>query len=339
MTQTVPIQNSTKRHIAGVLEQAGMLIVLVALVVGCSFTVQGFFNATNLDALLQAVATVGMISCTMLFCLASGNFDLSVGTIVPAAGVTAAVVINHTGSITLGILAGLGMGAAVGLINGVVVAKAKINPLITTLATMQIVKGFGFLVAGAEGSAVGISKASFYKLGLWAWPVVRDPTGKVIFQITSQVWICLACFAIFGFLLQRTIFGRNTLAIGGNEEAARLAGIRVDAIKIVIFVLQGIVSALAGIIVASKLTMGDPKGEEGLELRVISACVLGGVSLTGGVGKMSFVIAGVFIMGVVQNAMSLMVISPFWQYVVSGTILLLAVLFDRVKQMHSGTAI
>ncbi len=333
MTQTL-LPLSTSKRLANVLEQAGMLIVLVALVVFCSATVKNFFNPTNLDALLQAVATVGMISCTMLFCLASGNFDLSVGTIVPCAGVVAAVVINSTGSITLGILAGLGFGAIVGLVNGVVVAKCKINPLITTLATMQIVKGLGFILAGKDGSSVGIMQPIFYKLGEWAFPVFKHG-DKVIFQMTSQVWICLACFAIFGFLLQRTIFGRNTLAIGGNEEAARLAGIRVDSIKILIFVLQGAIAALAGIIIASKETMGDPKGEEGLELRVISACVLGGVSLTGGVGKMSFVIAGVFIMGVVQNAMNLMVISPFYQYVVSGSILLAAVLFDRFKQRRS----
>jgi L-arabinose transport system permease protein len=339
-----------KARAGTVMEDAGMLLVLAALVIGCSIFVPNFFNFTNLDSLLVAVSTVGMISCTMLFCLASGNFDLSVGTLVPCAGVMTAVVINKTTSLPpaislgLGIGAGLLIGALVGLLNGVVVAKLKINPLITTLATMQIVKGLGFIIS--DGKSVGIASTTFGRLGNAAFPVFKEINGhilmqnpfgealrgKVIFQITSQVWICIACFLVFGFLLRRTTFGRNTLAIGGNEEAARLAGIRVDWIKIVIFTVQGMISALAGVILASRLTSGQPKSSEGLELQVISACVLGGVSLTGGVGRMSFVIAGVFIMGVVQNAMNLLEIDPFWQYVVSGTILLIAVMLDRLKQ-------
>jgi L-arabinose transport system permease protein len=326
------------------LEQAGMLLVLLLLVIFCSLTVPGFFGLRNLDSLLLAVSTVGMISCTMLFCLASGNFDLSVGTLVPCAGVVTAVVINKfafygsagasgTGNwwcIPVGIAAGLGTGALVGLVNGLVVAKAKINPLITTLATYQIVKGLAFIVSG--GRSVGIVQEGFFALGNAAFPVVRDAHGGLIFQVTTPVWICLACFLLFGFLLQRTTFGRNTLAIGGNEEAARLSGISVDRIKIIIFVMQGIVAALAGIVLASRLTSGQPNSSQGLELQVISACVLGGVSLTGGVGKMSFVIAGVFIMGVVQNAMNLRNVDPFYQYVVSGAILLAAVMLDRLKQ-------
>ena len=133
-------------------------------------------------------------------------------------------------------------------------------------------------------------------------------------------------------LLSRTVFGRDTLAIGGNEEAARLAGIPVVRIKIAIFVLQGLVAAFAGIVLAARMTSGQPKVAEGFELVVISACVLGGVSLTGGVGSMGAVIAGVLIMGIVQNAMNLLNVEPFWQYVARGLILLGAVLFDRLRQ-------
>lgn len=356
MQQLIPAEASSskplKQQVAYWLEQAGMLLVLFVLVVFCAITVPNFASVQNLDSLLLAVSTVGMISCTMLFCLASGNFDLSVGTMVPCAGVMAAVVMRETSnlppllSMALGIGAGLGIGAIFGFINGFVVAKLKINPLITTLATMQIIKGLALIIAG--GVSVGIVQESFAKLGNAAFPVFRELNGrtifqwpfsaavpgadKVVFQITSQAWICIACFLIFGFLLRRTTFGRNTLAIGGNEEAARLAGIPVDRIKIIIFVMQGVIAALAGVILASRLTSGQPKSSEGLELQVISACVLGGVSLTGGVGKMSFVIAGVFIMGVVQNAMSLKEIDPFWQYVVSGAILLAAVMLDKLKQ-------
>jgi L-arabinose transport system permease protein len=254
----------------------------------------------------------------MLFCLASGNFDLSVGSVVAAAGVIAAVVMNDTGSVTLGIAAALGSGLAVGVFNGLIVAKARINPLITTLATMEIVRGLAYIVS--DGKAVGVTRESFYGLG-----------NSALLRVPTPVWLCAACFVVFGFLLGRTTFGRNTLAVGGSEEAARLAGIRVDRVKITIFALQGVIAAFAGVVLASRMTSGQPMSSQGFELQVISACVLGGVSLTGGVGRMSFVIAGVLIMGTVQNSMNLLNVPPFYQYVARGAILLGAVLFDRMR--------
>jgi L-arabinose transport system permease protein len=329
------------------LEQGGMMVVLIGLVTFFSFTVDNFFGWKNLDALLQSVFVVGIISCTMLFCLASGNFDLSVGTIVPCAGVVTALVMERLAGLPapqgqdpvplvgpiaatiIGIASGLLVGGTVGLVNGLVVAKAKINPLITTLATMQIVKGLSYKIC--QGNPVPISNDAFNAIGRTAFPKFVDIDGFTLFQITLPVWICIACFLLFGFLLQWTTFGRNTLAIGGNEEAARLAGIKVDRAKIVIFAIQGVAAALAGILLAARSKSGQPKGPESLELQVISACVLGGVSLTGGVGKMSFVVAGVFIMGVVSNAMTLKHMEYYDQYIVSGGILLAAVLFDRYK--------
>lgn len=296
-----------------------MLVVLAILFAACVAFVPYFLSAANLKSMLLAVSIQGMVACTMLFCLASGNFDLSVGTLVPCAGVIAAIVTNKTGSYAAGLSAGLAFGMAVGLINGVVVALCRINPLITTLATMQIVYGINFVLS--RGELIGVLHPGFKVLG-----------GTSLLGLELPVWICLGFFAIFGFLLDRTTFGRNTLAIGGNEEAARLAGIAVARTKIVIFALQGIVAAFAGIVLASQFYGGEPKVAAGLELQVISACVLGGVSLSGGVGRMSFVIAGVMIMGIVENSMNLLHVDPYWQNVVRGSILLAAVLFDRFKQ-------
>ena len=309
-------------RLASFWEQVGMLAVLAILFIGCSVFVTNFFTWVNMQGLLLAVSTVGMVSCTMLFCLAAGDFDLSVSSVVACAGVIAAVVMRDTGSITLGIGAALGCGLMVGLANGVVVAKAKINALITTLATMQIVRGLAYIVSG--GKAVGVAREAFFVLG-----------NTSFLWLPTPVWLCLACFLLFGFLLDRTTFGRNTLAIGGNPEAARLAGIRVDRVKIAIFAMQGLVAAFAGIVLASRMTSGQPMSSQGFELEVISACVLGGVSLTGGVGRMSFVIAGVLIMGIVQNAMNLENVAPFYQYVARGAILLGAVLFDRFRQRRT----
>lgn len=303
-------------------QQAGMLPVLALLYGACALCVPHFASAANTEGLLLSVATVGMVSCTMLFCLASGNFDLSVGSVVACSGVVAAVVMQRSDSVLLGVLAGLGSGALVGATNGFVVARLSINPLITTLATMQIVRGLGYIAS--QGKAVAIAHEGFFELGNAEWLGLPVP-----------VWTCALLFLVFGVLLARTVFGRDTLAIGGNEEAARLAGIPVARTKIAIFVLQGLVAAFAGIVLAARMTSGQPMGSQGLELEVISACVLGGVSLTGGVGSMGAVIAGVGIMGIVQNAMNLLNVEPFWQYVARGLILLGAVLFDRLRQPRS----
>jgi L-arabinose transport system permease protein len=300
------------------LEQLGMLVMLAVLFICCAVFVENFFSAQNLKGLMLAVSTVGMVSCTMLFCLASGNFDLSVGTLVPCAGVIAALVTSKTGSYALGLSSGLAVGVLVGFLNGFIVAVCRINPLITTLAMMQIVKTVTFKVS--EGKAIGVANAAFFTLGQSSFLGIQTP-----------IWLCFACFCVFGFLLDRTTFGRNTLAIGGNEEASRLAGINVARTKIIIFSMQGLIAAFAGIVLAGRMASGQPKSSEGFELEVIAACVLGGVSLTGGIGRISFVVAGVLIMGIVQNAMNLLNVESFWQYGVRGAILLAAVLFDRLK--------
>lgn len=296
-----------------------MLAIFVILLAGASLWVPNFLSVVNLRGLALSVATVGIIACTMLFCLAAGDFDLSVGSVVAFAGVLAAVIINHTGSVALGIAAGILAGGIVGVINGTVIAALGINALITTLATMQIVRGFSFIAS--DGKAVGVGQSRFFALGISNFLGVPVP-----------VWIMAACFLVYGLLLNRTVFGRNTLAIGGNAEATRLAGIAVTRIKILIFTLQGLMAGFAGVILAARMTSGQPNTAQGLELQVISACVLGGVSLTGGVGTMTGVIVGVFIMGTVQNTMNLLNIAPFYQYVASGSILLAAVLFDRLRQ-------
>lgn len=299
-------------------EATGMLLVFVLLFGGCALFVPNFATWVNFKGLLLSVATVGLISCTMLFCLAAGDFDLSVGSVVAMSGVLAAVVMNKTGSVVLGVGSGVLAGGLVGLVNGFVIARLGINALITTLATMQIVRGLAYIIS--DGKAVGISNASFYKLGISSFAGVPAP-----------VWMMVLCFAVFGVLLNKTIFGRNTLAVGGNQEAARLAGIRVAPLKIVIFTLQGLVSGFAGVVLAARFTSGQPKTAEGLELQVISACVLGGVSLTGGTGTIVGVVVGVLIMGIVNNAMNLKNIDPFYQYIASGGILLAAVLVDRLR--------
>lgn len=330
---SAPSKSSPAAAAATLFERGGMTFVLVALALVCWATVRGFGTPENLMNLLLQISMVGTVATTMLFCLASGNFDLSVGTVIPAGGVLCALVLRDTGSLALALSSALAFGAVVGLVNGLVVARLRINPLITTLSTMMMVRGIAFVFA--DGKSIGIADEALLNLASWAFPVIHNAAGAVVFQITFPVWVCLGLFGVFGFVLQRTTFGRNTLAIGGNEEAARLAGINVTRVKVLIFTLQGAVAALAGILLAARLGIGDPKTAQGSELSIISACVLGGVSLSGGVGRMSHVVAGVFIMGIVENAMNLLNIDSFYQYIVRGAILLAAVMFDQLKQRRA----
>ena len=301
------------------INKSGIVMVFVILFVALSFTVPGFISSRNIQGLLLSVTLIGSISVTMMFVLALGEVDLSVASIVAFAGVVASTLITATHSVTLGIAGGVLAGGAVGLVNGVLIARWKINSLIVTLAMMEVVRGLAYITS--SGDAVMISEERFFDLG-----------GGSFLGISYPIWSNIVGFVLFGFLLKKTVFGKNVLAVGGNSEAALLAGLPVMRIKITVFVLQGLVTGFAGVMLASRMSLGDPKTSVGLELGVISACVLGGVSLTGGVATISGVLVGVLIMGSVQDAMSLMNVPTFYQYLIRGGILLLAVLFDQYRR-------
>ncbi len=295
-----------------------LILIFAVMFVTTSFTVDHFFSIDNMLGLALSISQIGMVACTMMFCLASRDFDLSIGSTVAFAGVLCAMVLNATNSTVLAILAAVAAGCVIGFVNGAVIAYLRINALITTLATMEIVRGLGFIVS--HGQAVGVSSDTFIALG-----------SLTLGGVSLPIWVTLACFIVFGVLLNQTVYGRNTLAIGGNPEASRLAGINVERTRVVIFLVQGAVTALAGVILASRITSGQPNAAEGFELNVISACVLGGVSLLGGRATISGVVIGVLIMGTVENVMNLLNIDAFYQYLVRGAILLAAVLLDQLK--------
>ena len=225
----------------------GMLLIFAVIFVCSCLFIPNFATVVNMKGLGLAISMSGIVACGMLFCLAAGEIDLSVASVIACAGVVTAVVINMTQSVSVGILAGLGLGIAVGLINGFVIAKLKINSLITTLATMQIARGLGYIIS--DGKAVGITKEEFFELGY-----------QDIFGVPLPIIFTIICIAIFGFLLSKTTYGRNTLAIGGNQEASRLAGINVDRTKLIIFVVSGFVSALAGVILAARIAPARSSG-------------------------------------------------------------------------------
>ncbi|MBI5708069.1 MAG: L-arabinose ABC transporter permease AraH [Armatimonadetes bacterium] len=299
-------------------DRAGIGLVLVGLLIYAA-TVPNFATATNLVySLGLSLTTTGIVACGMLFCLASGDFDLSVGSVAAFAGTLTAVLLakglGAVPSLFIALLASM----AIGAVNGAIIAVVGINALITTLATMQIVRGTAYLLN--DGNSLGIGDETVAKIG----------TGNLA-GIPMPIWILVLCLVVFGLLLHRTVFGRHTLAIGGNKEATFYAGVPLSRVKITIFALQALLAGLAGVVSSAQQQLGDPKSMMGLELRVISACVLGGVSLTGGLGSIFHVVVGVLIMGTVQNVMDLKSVPTFYQYLISGAILLAAVMLDRLK--------
>lgn len=313
-----PGRESFLRRLFLFLLEYNLVFLFLAIFVTLSFSVRYFFTVQNMLGLALSVSQIGMVACTMMFCLASRDFDLSVGSIVAFAGVLSAMVINVTDNLWAAVAAALLSGAIIGCVNGIIIAYLRINALITTLATMEMVRGLAFITS--HGQAVGVSNADFIFFA-----------GSSFLGISMPIWMTLACFVLFGFLLNSTIYGRNTLAIGGNPEAARLAGIHVERMRVVIFLVQGVIAGLAGVILASRITSGQPNSAQGFELNVISACVLGGVSLKGGSATISGVIVGVFILGTAENVMNLLNIDAFYQYLVRGAILLAAVVVDQQR--------
>ncbi|VXC41476.1 fused L-arabinose transporter subunits of ABC superfamily: membrane components [Burkholderia sp. 8Y] len=317
----IPQKNDKQKWWQQITEYS-LIVIFIVMFVTMSLTVDHFFSIENMLGLALSISQIGMVACTMMFCLASRDFDLSVGSTIAFAGVLCAMVLNATNNTFIAIIAAVAAGSVIGFVNGAVIAYLRINALITTLATMEIVRGLGFIVS--HGQAVGVSSDTFIEMG-----------SLTMLGISLPIWVTLACFIVFGVLLNQTVYGRNTLAIGGNPEASRLAGINVERTRVWIFLVQGAVTALAGVILASRITSGQPNAAEGFELNVISACVLGGVSLLGGRATISGVVIGVLIMGTVENVMNLMNIDAFYQYLVRGAILLAAVLLDQLKNRGS----
>lgn len=300
-------------------DRAGIFVVLVALLAGAAVFVPNFLSGTNLIySLGLSVTTTGIVACGMLFALAAGDFDLSVGSVAAFGGMVTAVLLSKGMGPVPAVLVSLLGGLVIGTINGFLIAVCGVNALIVTLATMQIVRGLAYILN--DGNSLGVSHPGFAYLGTGA------PLG-----VPMPLWILALCLVVFGLFLHRTVYGRNSLAIGGNREAAHLAGVPTRKVQITIFALMSMLAALAGIVSTAQQQLGDPKTFQGLELRVISACVLGGVSLTGGIGSIGHVVVGVLIMGTVQNVMDLKSVPTFYQYLVSGAILLAAVLLDRLK--------
>src|SRR5258705_6622491 len=299
-----------------VLKKYGIYAVLVVLVIFFAVTSENFFRSSNLLNVARQVSMLGIAAVGFAFVLLLGGIDLSIGSVVTMVNIVAAwLMVNaHMNPILASILA-LIMSAAIGFTNGWIIANIRMPPLIVTLAMMIIIEGLAYLIC--QG------------LPIYGFPKSYTVVGQgYIGPIPIPVIIMAVIMAIGSFILNKTYFGRYFYAVGGNEQAANLSGIKVKNVKYLVYTLSGFFAGIAGIVILSRTNSAQELSGKGLEFDVLTACVLGGVRVTGGFGKMSNGVAGVLILGVLSNGLVLLDVSQFVQMVIKGSVLMLAVAFD-----------
>lgn len=298
------------------------IIALLIMVVILSFTTNSFMVSTNLISVLRQVCVNCFIAFGITCVLISGGIDLSVGSVVAAAGVISVRMANAGMPVAVSVGVALLFGAALGLFNGYIISHTTLPPFIVTLSTQIIVRGISYLLTG--GLPAQCTNDAFNYLG----------TGMV-FGIPIPVILVILVLVILYFIINRTAFGRHIYATGGNREAAEYAGVNTKSVQMRVYMISGIVAALAGVVLAARLYSGQPSVGEGFERDAIAASVLGGTSFNGGIGTMGGTVVGVLIIGVLNNGMNLLKINSYWQYVVKGCVILGAVYIDFMKKRRS----
>lgn len=299
------------------ISQVFVYLILLFVIVFFSIMSQSFMTSRNILNICRQVSMIGICSVGMTMVLLTGGIDISVGSIIALSGVVAAKLIaENMWPIFPAMVVGVVIGVICGIISGVMVAKFDVPALIATLAMQSIARGIAFILT--QGIPV------------YGLPEQIRVLGQGYFlNIPIPVYIMVLMFFIGWWLLEQTTFGRHVYAIGGNEEVARLSGINVMMRKLQIYAFSGFFAGLSGIIMLSRVNSGQPNTSEGFEMDVITAAVLGGVSVAGGQGKIVNVIAGVLIMGMLGNGMTMMNLDEYWQWVTRGAVLLFAVAFDN----------
>jgi ribose transport system permease protein len=294
------------------------LLALILLIVVSALVSDRFLSLQNVSNVLIQTSIMAVVVIGMTLVIVGGGFDLSVGSVVALSGCVAAYVVRDVDT-TLGIAVGALIGTFVGVINGLIVTKLRVNPFIATLGTMVLVRGVVFLVT--DGKPVYDLPAGFIAIG-----------GGNLFGIQYLIWILAALFIVFHWILHRTPYGVRVFATGGNREAAFLSGIQVDRVTISTYVWCGTLAGIAGVLLAARLESGNPTTGEFYELTAIAAVVLGGASLYGGEGKLYKSMVGVLIMVVLGNSLNIMGVPSYWQRVAIGVVIIAAAAADRFRR-------
>lgn len=303
------------------LARYGIYIAFAILFITLSITSESFLTTTNIINILRQVSIIGIVSIGMSFVIMTGGIDLSIGSIMALSAVVATsfAKVDSSYSLFIPVIVGIMVGLACGLTNGILVAKWRVSPFIATLGMMTAARGLAMVytegrpVIGLSDSYNSIGSGSFLNL----------PIPIIIF---------VAIVLIGTFLLNFTVFGRYVFATGGNEQAAKLSGIRVTSIQIGVYAIAGILAGVGGMILSSRIMSGSPVLGQGYELDAIAAVVIGGTSLLGGVGSIMGTVVGVLIIGVMNNGLDLLNVSSYYQQILKGAIIVIAILLDKKNQ-------
>jgi ribose transport system permease protein len=308
-----------KETVRRILNNLRMLFVLIGLVILFSILSPYFLTARNLMAIGLTISVIGIVCIGQSMVLMTGDFDLSVGSVAGFCGMVVAWLTKNYGLYIPMFLVGLAIGGLIGCINGLLVTKAKVNALITTLSMMTIFQGATFLVS--NGFAVGVNQNDFRFLGTYRLAGIPMP-----------IIILVVLYMIFFFILKYSVFGRYIYSIGGNPEAARLSGINVDKIKVLVFTFTGILSAFGGILLASRLGSAQTTAGSQYPLNSIAACVLGGIAIAGGEGNILGALIGVAIIGVLKSGLIMVNMPSYYQWIANGIVLIAAVYLDTRRK-------
>jgi len=306
------------------------VLVLGILLLAFSILTPSFLTANNLSILAKHVAISAILAVGMTFVVLAGGIDLSVGSVAGLAGMVAGGLLTvgiggHTAGVFVSIAVALFVSAGVGLLNGVLVSQLAVAPFIATLGTLYIARGAALLLSQGK---------TFPNL---AGTAARGSTGfsilgqSFVFGVPLPVWLMVVIAAVAMVVATRTPFGRHVYAVGGNERAARLAGIRVERVKLLTYCFSSVCAGLVGLIIASQLESAHPATGETFELNAIAAVVLGGTSLMGGRGSIAGSIIGAFVIGVLADGLVMIGVSEFWQIVIKGAVIVLAVTVDQMQ--------
>lgn len=295
------------------------LVGLVAVCVAMVFASDSFLSAANLENVLRQVSINAIIGVGMTCVIVTGGIDLSVGSVMALSGTLAAGLLVAGANGAAALAAGIGVGVALGAANGLFVAFAGMPPIIVTLATMGIARGLALIYTGG------------YPIdGLPDW-VRFFGSGKVV-GVQMPVLTMLAVYALAWLMLERMPFGRYVYAIGGNEHATRLSGVRVSRVKLAVYTFAGLTSALAALVLTGRLMSGQPNAGGGFELDAIAAVVMGGTSIAGGRGSIVGTLVGALLLGVLNNGLNMIGVNPYVQNVIKGAIILLAIYIGRERR-------
>lgn len=327
-TTAIPLIEKRSWFRSGAVQRLLAFGALILLVIIFSIASPNFFQFDNIVGILLATAVNGILALGVTFVIITAGIDLSIGTVMTLSAVMTGVFITFWRlPVPLGILGGVATGAAAGVVNGLVIAKMKVPPFITTLGMLYIAKGLALVFSG-------LKPIYFNDTPIFNQMAMGSFVGAIIpgLDIPNVVLILFGAAIVASLLLGKTVLGRYTFALGSNEEATRLSGVNVDFWKVAIYTLGGIFSGLAGVVIAARLNSAQPSLGQGYELDAIAAAVIGGTSLSGGEGTILGTVIGAFIISTLSNGLRILSVPQEWQTVVTGGIVILAVYLDILRR-------